>query len=327
MHQDLVSIIIPMYNSEKYVAETIKSAIDQTWKSKEIIIVDDGSTDHSFDIANKFSESRLTIIRQKNSGAAAARNTGLKNANGNFIQFLDADDLLSADKIELQMTEICGFSEKISLSNAVHFFEDSDPLDSSPTKADMELFKSSKNPSDFLLNLFGRTGNGGIVPIHAWLTPRALLNKAGYWDESLSLDDDGEYFCRVVLAAKEVVYLENTIAYYRKYKSNKSLSAQNSFKALQSAYKTLMLKQNYFSMVKKTDFYAKTFAASYYKLGIQCYPTYKTLSRLCINQAILLDKNYKNNQQYIGGRISNYLANNISWKLVRYIQNIKSLIK
>ncbi|WP_343523807.1 glycosyltransferase [Pedobacter sp.] len=327
MYQDLVSIIIPTYNSEKYLAETIKSAINQTWKNKQIIIIDDGSTDRSLSIANQFLKNGLIIISQKNNGAAAARNVGLKNAKGSFIQFLDADDLLSSNKIELQMKEISTSPEKISFSNAVHFFEGSDPLTFSPSKADIDLFTSAKEPSDFLLNLYGRTGSGGFVPVHAWLTPRALLDKAGYWDESLSFDDDGEYFCRVVLASEEVVFVQHTNAYYRKYKSNKSLSAQNTLKALQSAYKALELKENHFRGYKEKDFYAKTFAASYYKLGIQCYPKYKTLSSQCIERAQYLDKNYKQNRQYIGGKISNYIANNMSWKFVRHLQNIKSMIK
>lgn len=327
MHQGLVSIIIPIYNAEKYLAETIKSAINQTWENKEIIVVDDGSTDRSLVIANQFSEYGLIIISQKKNGAAAARNVGLRNAKGSFIQFLDADDLLSPNKIELQMEEISTFPEKISLSNSVHFFEGSDPLTFSPSKADIDLFTSTGEPSDFLLNLYGRVGHGGIVPVHSWLTPRALLDKAGYWNESLSLDDDGEYFCRVVLASTEVVFVQHTYAYYRKYKSNKSLSAQNTLKALQSAYKTLNLKEDHFRRYKEKDFYSKTFAASYYKLGIQCYPKYKTLSSQCIKSAEYLDKNYKHNRQYIGGRISNYIANNISWKLVRHLQNIKSIIK
>ncbi|SDG42148.1 Glycosyltransferase involved in cell wall bisynthesis [Pedobacter terrae] len=327
MHQDLVSIIIPTYNAEKNLAETIKSAINQTWKNKEIILVDDGSTDRSLTIANQFSENGLIIISQKNKGAAAARNLGIKKAKGNFFQFLDADDLLSPNKIELQMKEISAFTGKISLSNSIHFFEDSDPLTCSPSKTDVDLFKSTKEPADFLLNLYGRKGNGGIVPIHAWLMHRGLLDKAGYWNESLSLDDDGEYFCRVVLASEEVVFVQHTNAYYRKYKSNKSLSAQNNFKAFQSAYKTLNLKEEHFKKYKGKDFYAKTFAASYYKLGIQCYPKYNTLSSQCIERAKYLDQKYKHNKQYIGGRISNYIANNISWKLARHLQNIKSTIK
>src|SRR5271165_3187575 len=100
----LVSVIIPVYNSEKYLAESIESAIGQTWSSKEIIVVDDGSTDNSFEIARKFAgRPEVKVVTQENRGAAAARNAGLKEAKGEFIQFLDADDLLSADKIESQM--------------------------------------------------------------------------------------------------------------------------------------------------------------------------------------------------------------------------------
>src|SRR5580698_4662849 len=95
----LVSIIIPSYNSENHLAETIKSALSQTWVNKEIIIIDDGSTDSSVQIAKGF-ESNVKVLVQKNKGASAARNAGLKEAKGDYIQFLDSDDLLSPDKIE-----------------------------------------------------------------------------------------------------------------------------------------------------------------------------------------------------------------------------------
>jgi glycosyltransferase involved in cell wall biosynthesis len=98
-----VSIIIPLYNSEKYIAETINSALNQTWENKEIIIIDDGSTDKSLVIAKSYERVNVIVISQQNKGASAARNVGIKNSKGDFIQFLDADDLLSTDKIEAQM--------------------------------------------------------------------------------------------------------------------------------------------------------------------------------------------------------------------------------
>jgi len=327
MNQVLVSIIIPVFNSKKYLAIAIKSALDQTWENKEIIIIDDGSTDGSLHALNQFSNENLKIASQKNSGAAAARNLGLKIAKGEFIQFLDADDLLSVDKIEKQMLMISGSTEKITLSNSIHFLESSNPTDSKPSKADIELYKSSSNPIDFLLNLYGRKGNGGLVPIHAWLTPRPLIDKVGNWDESLTFDDDGEFFCRVVLAAKEIIFIENITAYYRKYKSDISLSSQNSLKAFESAYQTLISKENNFRKISAEEIYAKTFAASYYKLGVMCYPKYKELSKNCILKAKSLNKNYKTNTQYLGGRISNFIANKISWKLIRKLQNFKSSFK
>ena len=93
----MISIIIPVFNSEKYIEQTIKSAIDQTWANKEIIIIDDGSTDNSLAIAKQFKNDRIKIITQQNKGASAARNKGIAEAKGTYIQFLDAVDILSAN--------------------------------------------------------------------------------------------------------------------------------------------------------------------------------------------------------------------------------------
>src|SRR5438309_9767392 len=101
----LVSILIPVYNAEAFVAEAIQSALDQTWPAKEIIAVDDGSTDRSREVLESFG-AQIRIIEQENRGSSAARNRALNKAQGEFIQFLDADDLLARNKIEVQMQRL-----------------------------------------------------------------------------------------------------------------------------------------------------------------------------------------------------------------------------
>ena len=95
MVEDLVSIITPCYNGGKYIAETIDSVIAQSYSRWEMIIVDDGSTDNSGEIVRQYmaKEPRIRFLQQKNAGSAAARNNGIRNANGRFIALLDADDL------------------------------------------------------------------------------------------------------------------------------------------------------------------------------------------------------------------------------------------
>src|SRR6516162_381108 len=106
----LVSILIPAYNAGEALAETVESALAQTWPNKEIIVVDDGSKDSTLSIARQFASRGVTVITQKNQGAAATRNNALAASRGDFIQWLDADDLLVPEKItkQMQALEQCG---------------------------------------------------------------------------------------------------------------------------------------------------------------------------------------------------------------------------
>src|SRR4051812_10472186 len=99
----LVSIVIPAYNAERWIAYTLQSAIGQTWPHKEIIVVDDGSTDRTGEIARRFASNEISVVSIPNQGAAAARNHGLHLSQGDYIQWLDADDVLAPDKIERQL--------------------------------------------------------------------------------------------------------------------------------------------------------------------------------------------------------------------------------
>ena len=99
----LVSILIPAYNAERFLAETIRSALHQSWPHKEIIVVDDGSKDNTLALAQSFASTGVKVVAQPNQGAAAARNHLASLAQGDYLQWLDADDLLSADKIARQV--------------------------------------------------------------------------------------------------------------------------------------------------------------------------------------------------------------------------------
>lgn len=95
-----ISVVIPMFNAEKYVAQTILSVLSQSYLNTEVLIVDDGSTDRSVEICKHFLDSRIKIISQENRGLAGARNTGIRHASGDYIALIDADDLWLFDKLE-----------------------------------------------------------------------------------------------------------------------------------------------------------------------------------------------------------------------------------
>ncbi|KAB8317807.1 glycosyltransferase family 2 protein [Tolypothrix campylonemoides VB511288] len=94
-----ISVIIPVYKVEKYIAATVESVLAQTYKNFELLIIDDGSPDKSIEICQQFTDNRIRIIRQENRGVAAARNTGIRNAQGEYLAFLDADDLWTPEKL------------------------------------------------------------------------------------------------------------------------------------------------------------------------------------------------------------------------------------
>ncbi|MCR4936769.1 MAG: glycosyltransferase [Lachnospiraceae bacterium] len=113
----MVSIIIPAYNCEKYIARCLESVCAQTYRDIEILVIDDGSTDGTADICRRFAgaDTRMELICQKNGGPSSARNKGLKLCRGEFITFVDSDDLLREDHIELLLNELTRNSSDISV--------------------------------------------------------------------------------------------------------------------------------------------------------------------------------------------------------------------
>ena len=96
--QPLISVVIPFYNAQSWLAETLNSVLSQSWRNVEVILVNDGSTDESVEIATGYLSKSVCLLHQDNRGACAARNFGLRTAQGEFVQFLDADDLLHPQK-------------------------------------------------------------------------------------------------------------------------------------------------------------------------------------------------------------------------------------
>lgn len=233
---DLVSILIPAYNSEKWIGETIKSAINQTWSNKEIIIVDDGSTDNTLRIVREFESRLVKIITQENSGASAARNTALAHAQGDYIQWLDSDDILAPDKLSQQFKYVDMWNnEKVLFSSAVgHFY-----FRHHKAKFIPNLLWQDLEPLDWIITRF--TGNLNVwMQPGAWLISRKLIDMSGPWDERLSLDDDGEYSCRLVTSSESVKFVPEATLFYRTGNFG-SLARNLSDKALESYFLSMRL--------------------------------------------------------------------------------------
>ncbi|HEY4196014.1 MAG TPA: glycosyltransferase family 2 protein [Mucilaginibacter sp.] len=321
----LVSVIIPLYNAERYVEQCIHSILEQTWQNIEVIIVDDGSTDNSLAIAQKFGSEKVKIFTHFNRGASAARNQGLKLAKGDYIQFMDADDMLSTDKIAAQVNLLEENKECIAVCGTVYFDDGTDPYPHSPEK---EWYSSgSDDPVDFLLKLYAGSdvmpGYGGMIQPNAWLTPKNLICKAGFWNEFRCPDDDGEFFCRVILSGNGVKYSDQGINFYRKFKTGKSWSGRKDLEALEGIKKSIDLKYMHLSKRIKDKLLDRIFARHYWELGIKCFPRYQKLSDSAIQKAMTLG--YVDNK-YDGGRLSKLIYNLFGWKIARIVSYLKNEI-
>lgn len=205
----LVSILIPAYNAQGTIRETLRSVLAQTWPRKEIIVVDDGSSDDTPEILRGFNVKDLLVVRQPNQGAAAARNKALSLSSGDYIQWLDADDLLARDKIALQMEALGKNGDDRAVASCAwgRFMYRASRATFVPSPLWCEL-----SPLEWLVR---QMEHNVYMQTATWLVSRRITNAAGPWDTRLLGDDDGEYFSRVLLASKGTIFASGAKVFYR----------------------------------------------------------------------------------------------------------------
>ena len=268
----LVSILIPCHNAAPWLAQTLESALGQTWANKEIIVVDDGSTDNSASIAHTYAGRGVHLITQENRGAAAARNHAIREAHGEFFQFLDADDLISPDKISAQVALLSARPVGSIASCAWGRFTD-DPA--AARFIDEAVFHDFA-PVDFLV-LAARTG--AMMHPSAWLVPRAVAERAGPWDESLTLNDDGEYFCRVLLASAGVAFTPGSRSYYRSGLPG-SLSQRRDERSRRSQFHSIELIEHHLLAAENSPRTRRACANYYQRFLHDFFPSPRELMRM-----------------------------------------------
>jgi glycosyltransferase involved in cell wall biosynthesis len=205
----LVSILIPAYNAEPWLTETLRSALGQTWDNKEIIIVDDGSKDGTLALARTFESNVVKVFTQKNQGASATRNKAFSLCQGDYIQWLDADDLLASEKVAKQMEALGDAPDRRVLLSGEwgSFMHRPSRAKFAPSGLWCSLSRTEWLMRKMEQNTYMQTAT--------WLVSRELTQAAGPWDTRLLGDDDGEYFCRVLLASDGVRFVPGSKVYYR----------------------------------------------------------------------------------------------------------------
>jgi len=226
----LVSILIPCRNAAGTLSETLDSALAQDGMDKEIIVVDDGSTDGSREVAKSYEVRGVRVIEGPRINASAARNRALEASRGDYIQYLDADDLLGPDKVRRQIEVLKGSSEQVATARWGRFRE---------SIADV-VFANDEQLHDWspLEWLVCHCSKHQMMHPAAWLVPRGIAEQAGPWDERLTLNDDGEYFARVVGSSKGLKCAARAETFYRTL-SGGSLSQSRGRRAFQSLWRSI----------------------------------------------------------------------------------------
>jgi glycosyltransferase involved in cell wall biosynthesis len=317
--QHKVSIIIPSHNKGEYILETVESALNQSWENTEVIVVDDCSTDFTKKILSKINDSKLKVYFVDFKNASATRNFGLQNSDGDYIQFLDADDILHPEKISIQLKEMDFKTDVLGVTNTKSFYKS---INENGSEVDTEFLRFSTDPFLFTCNMYQSVDSGMVQP-NAWLVPRRIINTAGLWNETLSVDDDGEFFCRVILQSKQIVHTDKSLNFYRKYKtSGSNLSGQNSEKAFISMLDAALLKKKYlqeFIIKNKIEFnLIPVFNSLFVNIMVASYPDYKNISALAKKN---IDYNEKLILPKLGGKGMELLKKITSWKIAKQIHD------
>lgn len=209
----LASIIIPAYNAKQYISETVQSVLNQTHTNWELIIIDDGSIDNTLEIIEAFAktDSRIKYLTKHNSGVSDTRNKGLSMAKGEFISFLDADDIWNKENLEEKIKFIKKNDIDVAYSNCEKIDSNSNSLNNILTGTDSPLL------SDILL-LRGNyiTAPSGIV------LKKSVLDKIGGFDTNLSNNADQELWIRILSNNFKIKLIKNVLWKYRVHNNNMS---------------------------------------------------------------------------------------------------------
>lgn len=210
MKDELISIIIPVYNSEKYLEEALKSAQDQSYANIEIILIDDGSTDGSPDICDLFAkqDTRIKVIHQENRGPSAARNRGIEEAKGEYITFLDNDDLLHRDFVKI-LYNLCVDNEcDIALTKSFPFLDESSiPWGEPETQM---IFMDKIQLSTQLVDM----GWTGLAVTMAKIFKKSLFEEIRFNEERIMGDDDSTIYL-LYWASEKSVFFQSPLYFYR----------------------------------------------------------------------------------------------------------------
>jgi glycosyltransferase involved in cell wall biosynthesis len=303
------SIIVPVFNSQRYIENTLHSLFKQTYKNIEIICINDGSTDDSLAILEKYQD-KIVIINQTNKGQCAASNNGLKHATGDYIKFFDADDLMNPEHIELQVKCLNGRTDAIASCEWGRFY------DNNPNSAvfNPEAVWKDLLPLEWLKTSLSQKAD--MMGAWLWLIPRQVLEKSGGWDERLSLNNDFEFSTRLLLAAKEVLFTPGAKLYYRSGLTD-NLANTSGKLSYEAALLSTQLGCQYLLEAENSEQMRLLCANRYQEWAYRIYPQYPDILKKIEMEIKRLGGSAKNMD---GGKVFKLLSSIMGWKLAKRFQ-------
>ncbi len=288
-NQALISIIIPVYNVEAYLRECIDSVINQTYKNFEIILVDDGSTDSSGKICDEYVEKddRITVIHQKNSGPSKTRNTGLENANGKYIYFLDSDDYVESNALELLINTAESNDADLVFFDARSFSDDGAEIKQGyvvkgtyEPKSGYEVLTKLHNNKEYHCSV-----------VLLFIKRQLLIDNKVSFLESAYCSEDMLFTYKIFCSAKKAAHCTHTL-YHRRYRSSSivtSKKTQRHFRSCRDVYEEI---RDYSEKISKTgDYMATEYTV---RCAFNALDTYKKISNedqaICKNEYKALKK-------------------------------------
>ncbi len=254
-----ISVIIPAYNAERTILETIASVQQQTFSDLELIVINDGSTDRTLEMLDTVEDSRLKIFSYSNGGLPTARNRGISHATGEFIAFLDADDLWTSDKLEAQLAALQQHLEAGVAYSWTYFMDEQ----GGPCYVEGSRLFEGNVYAELLVNNFLHNGSNPLIR-------RQAIESVGEFDPTLKSCEDWDFYLRLAARWHFVLVPKPQILYRQSsgtMSSKVEIMEQTSFIVLERAFLVAPPELQY---LKNQTF------AWIYKYGAQQYLKYST---------------------------------------------------
>lgn len=237
MKEGMVSVIVPVYNAEQYLKRCISSLLNQTYQNMELIIIDDGSTDASSQIYNEYkANTKVRIFQQDNKGVSAARNVGLDKSKGQYVAFIDADDYVEDDYLEILVEDIMHQNAQIAVSCIYEVYEQGEIRRTWGNYTNQKVRNLKEKRINFCKDIFAYSVWGKLFC-------RSSLEGC-YFDETLKIGEDSLFMGQVLKNVDFISFTDRTYYYYfmnlqsvmhEKY-SNKMLDELKAWKQIQNLY-------------------------------------------------------------------------------------------